>query len=251
MVRTDTMHVIHARAAGLDVHKMQITATVRVAHPGTEAEVLTRQFSALPSGLAALVDWLRAHAVSAAVMEGTGIYWEAPWQALEHAGIQALLVQALRAGSVTAFESSGYAAVLCGMAIASTKCAWKRGSTAVSIFSMRRTFRSISDRELRSSSATHAPVPAVLPAKVTRSRAQSGTSPSTIAYLTSMWLPNAPARWMRCFWYGGERRPQSQGTMNNILFGNDRHQCYETVSAASPAVTDATGWSGSTDRCTR
>ena len=94
MVRTDTMHVIHARAAGLDVHKMQIAATVRVAHPGTEAEVFTRQFSALPSGLAALVDWLRTHAVSAAVMEGTGIYWEAPWQALEHAGIKALLVHA-------------------------------------------------------------------------------------------------------------------------------------------------------------
>ena len=94
MVRTDTMHVIHARAAGLDVHKMQITATVRVACPGAEAQVLTRQFSALPSGLVALVDWLRTHAVSAAVMEGTGIYWEAPYQALEHAGIEVLLVHA-------------------------------------------------------------------------------------------------------------------------------------------------------------
>jgi len=94
MVRTDTMHVIHARAAGLDVHKMQITATVRVARPGAEAEVLTRQFSALPSGLDTLVDWLRGHEVSAAVMEGTGIYWEAPYQALEHAGIEALLVHA-------------------------------------------------------------------------------------------------------------------------------------------------------------
>ena len=94
MVRTDTMHVIHARAAGLDVHKMQITATVRVARPGAEAEVFTRQFSALPSGLDALVEWLRAHAVSAAVMEGTGIYWEAPYQALEHAGIETLLVHA-------------------------------------------------------------------------------------------------------------------------------------------------------------
>ena len=31
MVHTDTMHVIHARAAGLDVHKMEITATVRLA----------------------------------------------------------------------------------------------------------------------------------------------------------------------------------------------------------------------------
>ena len=94
MVPIDTMHVIHARAAGLDVHKMQITATVRLARPGTEADVFTGQFSALPSGLTALVEWLRGHAVSAEVMEGTGVYWEAPYQALEHAGIEALLVHA-------------------------------------------------------------------------------------------------------------------------------------------------------------
>ncbi|MDD9999359.1 MAG: hypothetical protein OXQ89_16600 [Rhodospirillaceae bacterium] len=31
MVHTDTMHVVHARAAGLDVHKMQIAATARLA----------------------------------------------------------------------------------------------------------------------------------------------------------------------------------------------------------------------------
>ena len=48
---TDTVHVIHARAGVPDVHKMQIRATVRVARPGAEAEVLTGQFSALPSGL--------------------------------------------------------------------------------------------------------------------------------------------------------------------------------------------------------
>ena len=29
-IHTDTLHVIHTRAAGLDVHKMQITATVRL-----------------------------------------------------------------------------------------------------------------------------------------------------------------------------------------------------------------------------
>ena len=94
MVLTDTMNVIHRRAAGLDVHKMQITATVRLARPHTEAEVITRQFTALPSGLDALVDWLRGHEVSAAVMEATGIYWEAPWEALERAGIKPLLVHA-------------------------------------------------------------------------------------------------------------------------------------------------------------
>ena len=103
----------------------------------------------------------------------------------------------LRAGSTTAFASSGYAAVLWGIAIASTKCAWKRGSTAVSTFSIRRTTRSISGRAPRSSSAIRAPVPAAFPAEVTCSRAQSGTRPSTIAYFTSIWLPNAPASRMR------------------------------------------------------
>ncbi len=94
MVHTDTMHVIHARAAGLDVHKMEITATVRRARPGTEADVFTEAFSALPSGLKALVAWLRHHQVSAALMEGTGVYWEVVYTALEQAGLGPLLVHA-------------------------------------------------------------------------------------------------------------------------------------------------------------
>jgi len=94
MVHTDTMHVIHARAAGLDVHKMEITATVRRARPGTEADVFTETFSALPSGLEELVAWLRHHQVSAALMEGTGVYWETVYTALEQAGLGPLLVHA-------------------------------------------------------------------------------------------------------------------------------------------------------------
>ena len=53
----------------------------------------------------------------------------------------------------------GKAAVLCGKAIASTKCSWKRGSTAVSIFSTRRTTPSISVRAAPDSSAMSAPGP--------------------------------------------------------------------------------------------
>ena len=41
MVHTDTMPVIHARAAGLDVHKMEINAMVRRARPAT-GEVTTQ-----------------------------------------------------------------------------------------------------------------------------------------------------------------------------------------------------------------
>ena len=80
-VHTDTLNVIHARAAGLDVHKMQITATVRLARPDDEAETHTRSFSALPSGLGELTRWLLDHQVSAAVMEATGVYWEVVFDA--------------------------------------------------------------------------------------------------------------------------------------------------------------------------
>ena len=94
MTSNQTLNVIHARAAGLDVHKMQITATVLLALPGSEPRSSTRTFSALPSGLRALVGWLAEEEVTAAVLEATGVYWEAPYEALEEAGIQPILVQA-------------------------------------------------------------------------------------------------------------------------------------------------------------
>ena len=81
------------------------------------------------------------------------------------------------AGSATTAARCGKAAVLCGKAIASTKCSWKRGSTAVSIFSTRRTTPSISVRAAPDSSAMSAPVPAALPADRTWARSQSGIEP--------------------------------------------------------------------------
>ena len=92
---TDTLHVVHARAAGLDVHKMQITVSVRVCAPGAgEPQVETRTFEALASGHNEMVAWLRERCVDAAVMEGTGIYWLAPFEMLEAAGIAVTLVNA-------------------------------------------------------------------------------------------------------------------------------------------------------------
>ena len=61
---------------------------------------------------------------------------------------------ALTGGSVTTFDSSENTAVLWGIAIASTKCCWNLGSTAVSIFSMRRTTLSISSRARSSARST-------------------------------------------------------------------------------------------------
>ena len=100
MPHTDTMHVIHPRAAGLDVHKMRITATVRLARGGADARTFTETFSALPGGLRAMVAWLLGHRVTAAVLEATGIYWEAPYEALEGAGVLPLLVHAQHVGQI-------------------------------------------------------------------------------------------------------------------------------------------------------
>ena len=90
----DDMQVRHAAAAGLDVHKMQVTATVRT-HAGREAPVVeTREFSALASGLFLLVQWLLSLRVSGAVMEATGVYWEKLYDILSDAGLDVMVVNA-------------------------------------------------------------------------------------------------------------------------------------------------------------
>ena len=96
-METEGLHVVRPRAAGLDVHKMEITATVRLCEG--EPVVETRCFSTLPSGLEEMVAWLTGHGVEAAVMEGTGIYWQAPFAAVEAAGIEAILVHTRQVSS--------------------------------------------------------------------------------------------------------------------------------------------------------
>ena len=92
--KSDDMDVRHAAAAGLDVHKMQITATVRSRSEGGSPHVETREFSALASGLALLVQWLLSLRVTGAVMEATGIYWEKACDVLSHAGLDVMVVHA-------------------------------------------------------------------------------------------------------------------------------------------------------------
>ena len=114
----DALCVVHPRAAGLDVHKGHITATVRLCtQTGGEPQGETRTFGALASGLAALVAWLTGHRVEAAAMEATGVYWHTPWQALTDAGIQAELLNAQQVkqlrGCKTDVEDSRWLARVC------------------------------------------------------------------------------------------------------------------------------------------
>jgi transposase len=67
---------LHERVAGLDVHKAQVTAAVRV--PDGEGGRLqdVAEFSTTVRGLLGLCDWLAAHGVTHLAMEATGVYWK-------------------------------------------------------------------------------------------------------------------------------------------------------------------------------
>ena len=123
-MKTDSLHVVHARAAGLDIHKMQITVSIRICAPGGgEPRIETRTFEALPSGLDEMVAWMLDQEVGGAVMEGTGIYWLAPFEALEAAGIAVSLVNAHQVkqlkGRKTDVADSVWLARVCQFGLAS------------------------------------------------------------------------------------------------------------------------------------
>ena len=77
------METIFERVAGLDVHKAQVTACVRVPAEAGRREPHLAEFTTTVTGLVALRDWLAAHRVSHVAMEATGVYWQPVWHILE------------------------------------------------------------------------------------------------------------------------------------------------------------------------
>jgi transposase len=69
------METIFERVGALDVHKVQVTACVRVPGPGGRGPHVA-QFATTVQGLMALRDWLAAHQVTHVAMEATGVYWQ-------------------------------------------------------------------------------------------------------------------------------------------------------------------------------
>jgi transposase len=76
------MDTLVARCAGLDVHKAQVTATVRLTE-GLEVFEHTRTYATTTRGLLALADWLTTWRVTRVGMEATGVYWKPVYYALE------------------------------------------------------------------------------------------------------------------------------------------------------------------------
>src|SRR3954449_7400723 len=79
------LETIFERVAGLDVHKAQVTACVRVPAAGSGRRADLAEFATTVRGLVALRDWLEAHGVTHVAMEATGVYWQPVWHVLEDA----------------------------------------------------------------------------------------------------------------------------------------------------------------------
>src|SRR5579863_7633644 len=76
------MDVLHARCAGLDVHKDTVVGCVRSSAEGKVAQEV-RTFSTTTAGLTALAEWLTGHGCTHVAMEATGVYWKPVWHVLE------------------------------------------------------------------------------------------------------------------------------------------------------------------------
>lgn len=75
------MDVVHARCAGLDVHKDTVVACVRLAQ-GRKVERAVETFGTTTRELLRLLEWLGSHGVTHAAMEATGVYWKPVWHVL-------------------------------------------------------------------------------------------------------------------------------------------------------------------------
>jgi len=76
------MEVVHAKCAGLDVHKESVVACARVQR-GRQITRETATFATSTSGLLELARWLGEQEVTHVAMEATGVYWKPVWHVLE------------------------------------------------------------------------------------------------------------------------------------------------------------------------
>src|SRR5262245_27579798 len=76
------MKTLHKRCAGLDVHKAEVVACLRVANRG-KASYELRRFPTTTRALIELGDWLEQAGCTHVAMEATGVYWKPVWHILE------------------------------------------------------------------------------------------------------------------------------------------------------------------------
>jgi transposase len=77
------MQLVHARCAGLDVHKKSVVAAVRLLNADGSLTTQVRSFATTTSALLDLVAWLLSLQVTHVAMESTGEFWKPIYNLLE------------------------------------------------------------------------------------------------------------------------------------------------------------------------
>jgi transposase len=77
------MDALFPRCAGLDVHKAEVVACLRIVAPSGKVSKQVRTYSTMTSALRSLADWLSAEGVTHVAMESTGVYWKPVFNILE------------------------------------------------------------------------------------------------------------------------------------------------------------------------
>jgi transposase len=77
-----SVKTLHQRCAGLDVHKQEVVACLRLATKGRVRREV-RRFPTTPRGLLELADWLEAARCTIVAMEATGVYGKPVWHILD------------------------------------------------------------------------------------------------------------------------------------------------------------------------
>lgn len=78
-----SLDVLHARCAGLDLHKRTVVACRVTPGPHGQPVKEVRTFGTMTAELLALGDWLADGGVTHVAMESTGVYWKPVWNLLE------------------------------------------------------------------------------------------------------------------------------------------------------------------------
>lgn len=97
------MEVVHARCAGLDVHKELIVACARWMQ-GAQPHHVIAQFGPTTRELLRLADWLEQHGCTHVALEATGVYWKPVWHVLE-ARFELLLATAMHVRAIPGRKS--------------------------------------------------------------------------------------------------------------------------------------------------
>ena len=67
---------IFKRAAGLDVHKNIVVATILVEQNNDNIIEVIKEFKTTPQELKLLAQWLKEEQIEITIMESTGVFWK-------------------------------------------------------------------------------------------------------------------------------------------------------------------------------